>query len=114
MKDKLFFAFRILCVVILLAKVSNWIFHYSDQTNEILNGTMFSLIGIAYIAIGLAWIKKWVKFTLVACGLYLIAMNFFNEYLAVVIIGIVCLIVPMVIARVVKDVDDEANTIAVE
>jgi len=99
MKNIAFLFFRFLVVIVLLAKVSNWFFNFDDQTNQIINSAMFSIIGIAYMVIGFYWDGKRVKAIFLCCGAFLIAMNFFKLSDFIGIAGIICILTPMLIAR---------------
>lgn len=99
MKQKLFVAFKSLIVLVLLGKVLNWILHFEESINNMLNIAMFSLIGIAYLVMAFSWnhyIQKWL---IMACGICLILMNFFGRNDLLNAAGIVCILVPMLIAR---------------
>ena len=69
---------------------------------------MFMLIGISYLVAGYIWDTKLTKLILILCGLYLIAMNFTNNFDFKSIIGIVCILVPILMIRFSPDeADDE-------
>lgn len=85
--------------VILIGKTSNFFLHYSAETNKILNTAMFTLIGIAYLVFAFAWKKKLLNLIFIVCGLYLIGMNFIDDFELKSIIGIVCILLPMLITR---------------
>ena len=99
MKKTLHKIFLILLGIILIGKISNWFLNYSDETNEILNTGMFTLIGISYLVGGFVWDKKLVNTIFLTCGIYLIVMNFIPNSIWNSIIGIICLLTPMIIAR---------------
>ena len=107
MKKTLFTIFRILIGIILVGKISNWFLNYSDETNHILNAGMFTLIGIAYLVGGFIWDKKLTNIIFLICGIYLIAMNFIDDFGLKSIIGIVCILTPMLIARFSPEETDE-------
>lgn len=108
MKKTLFIIFRVLIGIILIGKISNWFLNYSDETNQILNAGMFSLIGIAYLVGGFIWDKKLSNIIFLICGIYLIAMNFISDFgISKSIIGIVCISIPMLIARFSPEETDE-------
>lgn len=90
--------------VVLAGKILNWLLHFNDTTNFILNTSMFSLIGIAYIVVGAIWDKRAGKVILIFCGLFLITYNFLPENIVFQIVGIACILVPMLIARFSKDI----------
>lgn len=100
MKKTFFIILRVLIGIILIGKISNWFMNYSDETNKIFNVAMFTLIGIAYLVSGFFWDKKLNKIIILICGFYLIIMNFLNDFGTFKsIIGIVCLLTPMLIAK---------------
>jgi len=103
MKNTVFTAFRILIFLILIGKVLNWFLNFSDETNKLLNIAMFTLIGVGYIVMGYVWDNKFKKIVITTCGAFLIIMNFFDNTVALGIIGIVCILIPMLIARFYKE-----------
>lgn len=107
MKQVFLKIFRILIALVLIAKILNWFLHFNHTTNQILNTIMFSLIGIAYIVMGTVWSNRFVKISITACGAFLIVMNFFNDHIALNIIGIACILTPVLIARFHKDPNSE-------
>lgn len=111
MKKILFVIFKVLIVIILIGKISNWFLNYSDKTNEILNASMFILIGIAYFVGGFIWEKKLMNIIFLTCGIYLIVMNFFGDFALKSIIGIVCILTPLLIVRFSPKNTDEIEEI---
>lgn len=109
LKTSLFKVFQILLGVVLLGKVLHFIVHLPDPTNRVLNATMFSLIGIAYAVMAWVWKPLFTKLVIVTCALFLVGMNFFSANTTMDIIAIVCLLIPMLIARFNKSVNDKAN-----
>ncbi len=109
MKKIAFTIFRIAVAIILIGKILNWFLHFGDQTNQILNILMFGLIGIAYTIAGFLWDKKLTltKTIIICCGLFLIIMNFITEHTILTVIGIICILTPMLIARFTKDESNE-------
>lgn len=110
LKDNSIKIFQILLLIVIIANISDWFFKYSSETNHILNTAMFSLIGIAYLTFSWAFDKTILKIIFGACGIYLIIMNFISDYTWVSIVGIVCLLVPMIISKFLPD-DNEENVI---
>ncbi|MCJ8497127.1 sodium/glutamate symporter [Chryseobacterium salipaludis] len=107
MKKNLHKLFLILIGIVLIGKLSSWFLNYNDETNHILNIGMFTLIGIAYLVGGFVWGKKPVNIIFLTCGTYLIIMNFIGDFGLKPIIGIVCILTPMLIARFSRDETDE-------
>ena len=108
MKKNLHKIFLILIGILLVGKISNWFLNYSEEINQILNAGMFTLIGTAYVVGGFGWNKKLVNVIFLICGVYLIVMNFIEDFDLKSIIGIVCLVIPMLIARFSPD-ETEGN-----
>src|SRR5688500_11404994 len=99
MKKALYTTFTILIFLVLGAKVLNWILNFSDETNQVLNTAMFTLIGIAYLVMGYVWDGLLLKVIITVCGLFLIARNFIGSNVTLDILVVVCIITPMLIAR---------------
>jgi hypothetical protein len=99
--------FLILIGIVLVGKMSNWFLNYSDETNQILNAGMFTLIGIKYLVGGFIWNKKLKNAIFIVCGVYLIAMNFIGDFGLKSIIGIIAILLPMLIARFSPEETDE-------
>ncbi len=97
----------ILIMLILLGKISNWIFDFPDEVNEILNTIMFCTIGIAYLIGAFAYSNPWYRVVFALCGIYLISMNFVERTIILTIIGIICLVTPMILARFDKSDPEE-------
>lgn len=97
-----------LLMILIAANISDWFFNYSSETNHVLNSAMFTLIGIAYLTFSWGIEKTVLKIIIGTCGIYLIAMNFLSDNTWVSIIGIVCLLVPMIIGKFLPD-DGEEN-----
>lgn len=112
LKDNAFNFYRVAILVVLVGKISNWFLNYSDETNKIINTTMFCLIGIMYLFFSWALDKIIHKLILGVCGLYIIIMNFIPSYIWNSILGIVCLIVPLIIGKFfLPDLDDDDTTL---
>mgnify|MGYP005995152693 CR=1 FL=1 len=98
--------YRILIGIVLIGKISNWFLNYSDETNKILNTAMFCLIGIAYLAFSWSFEKKILKLALAICGIYLVIMPFTTDFSWNSIIGIVCILTPMIIGKFLLDEEE--------
>ncbi len=98
MKNTTYTIFRISICLVLFAKILNWILHFNDETNRILNMIMFIIIGIAYLVLGYMWDSKLTKIIITTCGLFLITMNFLGNNILLDILGIICILIPMLIA----------------
>ncbi|HYO20899.1 MAG TPA: hypothetical protein VER36_00755 [Flavisolibacter sp.] len=107
MKQTLHTIFTTLIFLVLGGKILSLILNFSDETDRILNTVMFTLIGIAYIVMGYVWDYRLLKIIITSCGLFLIGMNFFGNNVTLSIIGIFCVLIPMLIARF-----DKKGTIA--
>ena len=91
-----------LMLIVLTVKISDWFLAYDDGTDEIINTVMFSLIGLYYLIMGFQLKNIW-KFVFAGCGVYLILMNFLPENPYITVIGIICMLIPMIVAkRVIK------------
>ena len=106
--------YRILIGIVLIGKISNWFLNYSDETNKILSTAMLCLIGIAYLAFSWAFDKTILKLILAICGIYLIIMNFIPDFSWNSIIGIVCIITPMIIGKFLPEEEDDEEEIIME
>lgn len=102
MLKSVFTIFRILIIATLIAQISTWFIDYPMNVKEGINMTMFILIGIFYIGMGILW-DGWIwKLIMIACGAFLIAIQFIAQNDVLTILGIICVIVPLVLARVTK------------
>ena len=106
-KNNFFKVYRVLIGIVLAGKISNWFLNYSDQTNDIINTGMFCLIGVAYLVFAWAFDNIILKTILATCGIYLIAMNFFPDYIWKSILGIACILTPLIIGRFLPEEEDE-------
>lgn len=114
MKNVLSTIFRASIGIVLIGKILNWFLNFSDGINQMLNTSMFCLIGIAYIVIGYVWNKKLVKIIIITCGLFLIIMNFFPKNAVLYMLGIACILTPVLIARFNKEKEDETTVMEVK
>jgi hypothetical protein len=99
MKKTTHFLFTILIFIVLIARIVGWFVNFSDDIDKILTTAMFTLIGIAYVVMGFTWDNKLSQFIMVTCGVLLIVFNFFETTMTLNIIGIVCILTPLIIAR---------------
>lgn len=102
--------FILCCGIILICKILNLLFHFSDRTNNILNTMMFCLIGIAYLFAGYIWTNKMAKGILFLCGAFLIIMNLLPETVWITWTGVVCILIPLFIFRFSKEAKEEKET----
>lgn len=100
-----FLIFRLLLGVVLVGKIAGWFLHFNEVTNDVLNAAMFILIGIWFVSAAYAWESKLSKIVFLICGLYLIVMNFVPDFYAKSIIGIPCIVIPLLMMRFSKDED---------
>jgi hypothetical protein len=105
MKKKLYGVFILLLFSVLMLKVLGWFINYDKDVDKLINTTMFSFIGIAYLVMGFSWDKMITKLLIIACGISLIVLNFFETSILLNIIGIITIVTPMIIARI-----DKRNT----
>ncbi|WP_460219658.1 hypothetical protein [Psychroserpens sp. MEBiC05023] len=107
MKKVIYIILMSLLILVLLAKISNWFFRYAPETNDIINTAMYSLIGICYIIGAFTWNKTWIKSILLLSGIYLIVMNFVADFDIKSIIGIICMLTPILIGKFFLKADDD-------
>ena len=103
--------YGILIGIVLVGKISNWFLNYSDETNKILNTAMFCLIGIAYMVFSWTFDKIILKLALAICGTYLIAMNFIPDFSWNSIIGIICIVTPMIIGKFLPNEENDEEEV---
>lgn len=89
----------ILLGIIIVGKLSNWFLNYSDKTNDLLNTVLFTLIGVGFVIESFTLYKKEFKLIFLICGIYLIAMNFIDNFQLKSLIGIVCTLLPILIKK---------------
>lgn len=93
----------ILLVGVLLAKVSDWFINYSKEVDQVITTSMFCLIGIAYIWQSFSQTQNVYKVIYFVCGAFVIGMNFIERDNLITIIGIACIITPMILNRFKKN-----------
>ena len=106
MKKILHKIFLTLLGIILIGKISNWFLNYSDETNQILNIGMFTIIGISFLFMGFTLKKKLLNIMYIVCGTYLIGMNFIGNFQLKSIIGIICILAPILVAKLSPEESD--------
>lgn len=99
MRKVLYNILFILLLLVVIGKISNWFLDYGDKTNEILNSAMFILLGIVILAFSFRFKDNIKRIVFVVSGIYLIVMNFIPYFKLRSIIGIVCVLVPLLILR---------------
>lgn len=60
---------------------------------------MYILFGISYLYAGFHWEKTITKFIFSICGLYLIGVNFMDDFALKSILGIFIMLTPIIIER---------------
>jgi hypothetical protein len=90
-------ALNILLGMVLIAKIANWFFSFDEATNDLINTVMFCLIGTIYIIWSVYQTKINFKVLLVLCGIVIISMNFISLGYWFKIVGIVCILIPIVL-----------------
>ncbi len=93
----------IFALLILFAKISNWIFKFSDYANNIINTLMFTIIGISYLIYGFSLKSKLTKIILFISGIYLIIWNYYPENNLLTFLGILAIIIPILIGKFSKE-----------
>ncbi|HWI90159.1 MAG TPA: hypothetical protein VNT20_02745 [Flavisolibacter sp.] len=91
--------FTLIIFVVLMAKTANWFLNFNEEINQFLNVVMFSLIGLAYLVMAYVWDQRLLKLVIAICGIFLIAMNLVEKSITIDIIGIVCILTPMLVAK---------------
>jgi len=99
--------FRGLLIVVLFAKLSNWFLDFTDETNQLLNMIMFSLIGLAYLSYSWAFDRFFLKVIFFICGGYLMLMNFLPDSAWKSSIGIISIVIPIIIGRFIPEEKQE-------
>jgi hypothetical protein len=99
LQSTFFSILRILLVIVLIGKISNWVFDYNDKVSGLLNIVMFCLLGIAYIGFGFVMNRMSAKAIFLICGLYLIGMNFIDRNTFLTLIEIICILTPLLLTR---------------
>lgn len=92
----------ILLLIAILGQISDWFFNYSEEVKSVLSTMMFTLIGVCYIVWGYRLKNDLVKIIIIVGGVYLIVMNFIYQSTLAIIVGIVCVITPMLLAKFTK------------
>ena len=87
----------ILLMIVLIAKVSNWFFNFSEAIKNIIDIVMFCLIGFVYIFWSVYQPKMKYKGLLIVCGAVIILMNFIRSIVWIKIAGIVCILIPLIL-----------------
>lgn len=90
-------ALNILLGMVLIAKITNWFFSFSEATNNLINTAMFCLIGTIYIIWSVYQTRMNYKVLLVFCGIVIISMNFISLGYWFKIVGIVCILIPFIL-----------------
>jgi len=110
LREKSTLIYTVLLGIVLIGKVFGRFLDFSDETNQLLNTVMFCLIGIAYLTFAWAYEKALLKTILLFCGIYVILMNFIPDFGWVkTIIGIVCIVTPMIIGRFIPEEKQEVT-----
>lgn len=111
LREKVTMVFYFLLVFVLIGKVSSRFLDFSDETNQLLNTAMFSLIGLAYLAFSWAYDQILWRSIFLFCGVYVILMNFIPDFgWWKTIIGIICIVTPLIFRRFLPDVGHEVNS----
>jgi uncharacterized membrane protein len=90
--------------------ISKYFIDYEENTERVIFKTMFILIGIFYLLASSAWNDRINQVIFAICGVYLITMNFIPKTTLFTGIGIVCLLVPLLIAKFSKEAKQLDNS----
>ncbi|HAH36269.1 MAG TPA: hypothetical protein DEQ87_05445 [Algoriphagus sp.] len=85
--------------IILIGKISGWIWGFDNEYDGMINLGTFVLIGAAYISAAIAWNSNLYRWIFLICGIYLIVMNFLDFELKS-ILGIACILTPLLLSRI--------------
>lgn len=100
MKKTLYTIYFILIALVLPAKVANWFLDLNRELTNLISTVMFCLIGLGYIFMNQhTFDQKWPKILTMVCGSYIILMNFINKNTFLTIVGIICIVSPLILAR---------------
>lgn len=103
MKRMFYIVFSTLIGLVLTATVLDWLFHFSEPVNRVVQIVMFSLIGIAYLVMAYAWAPVFPRLLIFGCGVLLIVLTLLDNSTWSDITRIGCILVPMLIARFQKE-----------
>lgn len=110
MKSRLLQAIFVwLPAVVIAGKILDWIIGFDNSVSELINKAMFIIIGISYLIFGFSHDQIKFKLTTIACGLFLISMNFLpkNDYMnAMAIISM--LLPPLIRKFLIKEETDNS------
>ena len=109
MKNNLFSILRYSTIAILLIKISGLFIDFSEKNQTIINSLMYIAIGFNYLLFGIALPELKFKITLLISGTFLIWMNFLPNNNVLSIIGIACIIMPMIFAKYSKETNLTEN-----
>jgi len=85
--------------IVILGNILNWFIDFPSAFKYWLNTAMFCLIGIGYITVGLSLSKNYIKAIFLGCGCYLILMNVIDRSTALTLLGIFCILAPLLLGR---------------
>lgn len=98
--------YRVVLFLVLAAIVLGYIFDFGDEIDALIRTIMFCLIGIAYLTFAWAFDKLALKLTFLSCGVYVIIMNFLPDFEIKSIIGIICIVIPFILIRILPEEDE--------
>ncbi len=97
----------LLLAMVIVGKISNYFFHYSDETNKLIDALMYVFIGIYYIIASFGLDNRIFKIIYILCGIYVIVMNFM-DFKHNSLVGLICILIPWAIGWFfIKDDEDE-------
>ena len=102
MKSFLIRLYYALLVAVLIARFTDIFFNYSEETDQLITTSMFCLLGVGYIRFAFLESQKGYQLLFALCGMYLIIMNFIEKNDILTIIGIICILLPLVLRRIYK------------
>jgi hypothetical protein len=85
--------------IVILGNILNWFIDVPFAFKFWLNTAMFCLIGIGYITVGISLSKTSIKAIFLSCGCYLILMNVIDRNTPLTLLGIFCILTPLLLGR---------------
>ncbi|GAB2626892.1 hypothetical protein [Belliella aquatica] len=100
------FGYGIAAFLVLTTIVIGYFIDFGDQIDALIRTIMFCLIGVDYLTFAWAFDKPALKLTFLSCGVYVIIMNFLPDFEIKSIIGIICIVIPFILIRILPDEEE--------
>lgn len=98
--------YRATLFLVLIVLFSRHFTDFNEKFIDILWTIMFCLIGIFHLTMAWAFDKPALKLTFLSCGVYVIIMNFLPDFEIKLIIGIICIVTPFIILKILPKEDE--------